>query len=124
VDSELNTFLEQSPENFRELLAQMHLFVRQVVPDAIPHQYRAGDKLLLYSTAYTAEKEICYLRPFSKHINFGFSQGTHLPDPSGLLEGTGKNFRHIKIKNATALENPAVRALLEVAWQRYRELNP
>jgi hypothetical protein len=124
MDNELTAFLEQSPAEFRELLHEMHQHVRLVIPSSIPHQHRPSDKLLLYSTAYTAEKEICYLKPFSKHINFGFSQGALLPDPSGLLEGTGKTFRHIKIRSATDFENPAVHAMLKAALQRYLELNP
>jgi len=41
--------------------------------------------------------------------------GTELPDPAGLLEGTGELMRHVKIRSADALKNPALRQLLEVA---------
>jgi len=32
-----------------------------------------------------------------KHVSLGFYKGTKLPDPDGLLEGTGTKLRHIKI---------------------------
>jgi hypothetical protein len=31
-----------------------------------------------------------------KHLTFGFPFATSLPDPEGLLEGAGKNMRHVK----------------------------
>lgn len=44
-------------------------------------------------------------------------QGAHLPDPAGLLEGTGKNMRHVKIRSAEqfAERRAALRALIEAA---------
>ena len=35
-----------------------------------------------------------------KHVTFGFPFATSLLDPEGLLEGTGKNKRHVKLRNA------------------------
>ncbi len=37
------------------------------------------------------------------HLTFGFARGTSLDDPAGLLEGTGKNLRHVKLKDLAAL---------------------
>jgi hypothetical protein len=39
-----------------------------------------------------------------KHVTFGFPFATSLPDPEGLLEGTGKNMRHIKLRSVGDLE--------------------
>src|SRR5512140_1880760 len=44
-------------------------------------------------------EHFCYVGVYGKHINLGFNYGTKLPDPNGLLEGTGKKFRHVKIMN-------------------------
>ncbi len=48
-------------------------------------------------------------------INLYFTQGVHLPDPAGWLEGMGKNMRHIKIDNAKMLKRRAVGALIKAA---------
>jgi len=48
-------------------------------------------------------------------VTFGFLRGTSLPDPAGLLEGTGKNLRHVKLRTAEDLQEPAVRKLIEAA---------
>ncbi|MDX1359190.1 MAG: DUF1801 domain-containing protein [Clostridia bacterium] len=49
------------------------------------------------------------------HVNMGFNYGSSLPDPEHLLEGTGKNMRHIKIKNLSDLDNQAVDELVRAA---------
>ena len=36
---------------------------------------------------------MCLFMVGKNHVTFGFLRGTSLPDPAGLLEGTGKNLR-------------------------------
>lgn len=38
-----------------------------------------------------------------------------LPDPDGLIEGAGKNLRHIKVRTVEAAGQPGLRYLLEAA---------
>ena len=39
-----------------------------------------------------------YVNAFKAHVNVGFFHGAALPDPAGLLEGSGKYMRHVKLK--------------------------
>ncbi|MBL0024290.1 MAG: DUF1801 domain-containing protein [Saprospiraceae bacterium] len=43
--------------------------------------------------------------PATHHVNLGFNYGADLPDPHHLLEGTGKLFRHVKIKSVEQLKD-------------------
>lgn len=47
------------------------------------------------------------------YINFGFFKATSLSDPKGLLEGTGKGMRHVKIHNEKEINEQQI-----VAWVR------
>src|ERR1039457_1801710 len=58
---------------------------------------------------------ICYYMAGKNHITLGFIRGTSLPDPEGLLEGTGKNLRHVKIKSVNDLNRIGLRDLLKSA---------
>lgn len=49
------------------------------------------------------------------HLSFGFYFGAELPDPEGLLEGTGKSLRHVKVRSEDDLARPALKALLKKA---------
>jgi hypothetical protein len=48
-------------------------------------------------------------------LNLGFNHGATLDDPLGILEGTGKQIRHIKIKAPDDLARPEIRAYLRRA---------
>ena len=61
---------------------------------------------------------ICYIGAQKNYVNLGFHKGTSLRDPQRILEGTGKQMRHIKIKSMTDLLNPAIRAYLQGACER------
>lgn len=52
-------------------------------------------------------------------VRLVFMQGAHLPDPAAMLEGTGGNMRHVKIRSAEQLaeRRAALQALIEAAAQ-------
>ncbi len=50
-----------------------------------------------------------------KHVTFGFPFATSLPDPEGLLEGTGKNMRHVKLRTSQDLDKEGLRELIVAA---------
>ena len=45
-------------------------------------------------------------------FNLQLADGVDLPDPKGLIEGTGKRIRHVKIRDVEAASSPAVIAIL------------
>jgi hypothetical protein len=55
---------------------------------------------------------LCYIRVGQKHVTFGFPRGSAMKDPGKLLEGEGRNLRHVKIKDAAQARNPQLKALL------------
>ena len=57
-----------------------------------------------------------YVNAFSAHVNVGFFYGVDLPDPEGLLQGTGKRMRHVKIKPGQPMNAQALEALLHLAY--------
>jgi hypothetical protein len=57
----------------------------------------------------------CFYMVGKNHVTFGFHQGSSLDDPQGLLEGSGKNLRHVKVRAAEDLEQPGLRGLIEAA---------
>lgn len=56
-----------------------------------------------------------YLQVHAAHINLGFYRGAELPDPQGLLEGTGKALRHVKLDGLAAAKRAPVLELLRAA---------
>lgn len=50
-----------------------------------------------------------------KHVNLQFFYGAHLPDPLGLLEGIGKDLRHIKFRSMPDTAREGVREVILAA---------
>lgn len=61
---------------------------------------------------------ICLIVVYRDHVNLLFPRGVDLKDPRGLLEGSGKAMRHVKMLSATDVERPGVRALIRQAKKR------
>ena len=57
----------------------------------------------------------CFFMAGKNHVTFGFHFGTSLEDPEGLLEGTGKNIRHVKLRTLEDLEQKGLKNLVQAA---------
>jgi hypothetical protein len=57
-----------------------------------------------------------YVNVFTSHVNVGFYQGAGLPDPAGLLQGTGKRMRHVKLRLGISIDTKALGRLIEAAY--------
>ena len=68
-------------------------------------------------------EHFCYIAPQKYYVNLGFMYGADLPDPDGLLEGSGKLLRHVKIRSLEDLQRPALRKLIEEASVHLPKLN-
>lgn len=67
-------------------------------------------------TACVGEAAFGYVDAFTSHVNVGFFLGAELDDPAGLLEGTGKFMRHIKLRPGHAIDAASLRTLIEHAY--------
>ena len=82
---------------------------------------RCGDEVreLLHDgcpVACLGDAPFGYVNVFTAHVNVGFFHGAALPDPSRLLQGTGKFMRHVKLRPGTAGNAPALRRLIDAAY--------
>lgn len=68
-----------------------------------------------YATACVGDAPFAYVGVFSAHVNVGFFHGAALPDPAGLLQGTGKSMRHVKLRPGHAVDTASLEALIGAA---------
>jgi hypothetical protein len=67
-------------------------------------------------TACVADAAFAYVDAFKAHVNVGFFHGAELADPTGLLEGTGKYMRHVKLLPDRDIDAAAMTDLIESAY--------
>jgi hypothetical protein len=69
-----------------------------------------------HPTACIADAGFAYVNAFKDHVNVGFFRGAELEDPMGLLEGTGKYMRHVKLRPDTDINTIALIRLIQSAY--------
>jgi len=73
-----------------------------------------------HPTACVADAAFAYVNAFKAHVNVGFFRGAEVADPEGLLEGTGKFMRHVKLKPGGGVNSSALRKLIQNAYADIR----
>ena len=104
-----------------EKLIPIVITLKQLIEKIDPNTcevVRLGDRAATYGVGPKKMKEgYVYVLPHKSWVNLGFYQGALLEDPDGLLEGTGKKLRHIKIKSVDQAQLPAIQTLIKVALE-------
>lgn len=57
-----------------------------------------------------------YVNVFTSHVNVGFYHGAALDDPTGLLVGSGKRMRHVKVRPGVEVNSGALGKLIDAAY--------
>jgi len=70
-----------------------------------------------HPTACVGDAAFAYVDAFKAHVNVGFFRGAELADPAGLLEGTGKYMRHVKLRPESDIDFKALTKLIETAYR-------
>jgi hypothetical protein len=69
-----------------------------------------------HPTACVADAAFAYVNAFRAHVNVGFFRGAEIADPQGLLEGTGRFMRHVKLRPEREVDATALMRLIETAY--------
>jgi hypothetical protein len=83
---------------------------------------RPGDRAVSWGWGprKMSEAYACAL-PYKDHVNLGFYRGADLPDPAGMLRGTGKAMRHVPLTKLDQVDQPVMRELLIAAREERRQ---
>jgi hypothetical protein len=57
-----------------------------------------------------------YVNVFTSQVNVGFFHGAALPDPGRLLQGSGKQMRHVKLRPGAGMDAASLKRLIETAY--------
>jgi hypothetical protein len=66
--------------------------------------------------ACVTDAPFAYVNVFRHHVNVGFYQGASLDDPAGLLEGSSRFMRHVKLRPGKEVDVAALKALIDAAY--------
>ena len=117
---QFNDLVQLASEPLRPVVQRLRALILEIHPDAC-EVVRLGEKSASYGCGPRKMIEgYAYIMPFRAWVNLGFFRGISLRDPQGLLEGSGRNLRHVKVRSTNDAERPGVRALIEEAYNERR----
>jgi hypothetical protein len=95
-DPAIETLMNAQPSELR-VIAQRWFEVMRACGDDVRKLLHDG-----HPTACIGDAAFGYVNAFKAHVNVGFFRGAELADPEGLLEGSGKFMRHVKLSSGRA----------------------
>lgn len=113
-DPAIDEWLDQQPSdlgaiarNWFSLMRRCGSDVRDLIHDGCP-------------VACVKDAPFGYVNVFRAYVNVGFFHGAALIDPAGLLEGTGKHMRHVKVRPGGVLDASALEMLIAASYSDIR----
>jgi hypothetical protein len=101
----------------RVLTERLRGLIHEVVPGVEEAVHMGWEVIVFGKTGKMSDSFVSLLHRVT-YVNVQFVDGVDLPDPKGLLEGTGKRMRHVKVRSEEEAEAPAVRALIRAAARK------
>lgn len=108
-DPAVETWLRERPGELGEIARRWFAVMRACGAD-VRELLHDG-----HPTACVGDAAFAYVNVFTAHVNVGFFLGARLADPAGILEGTGKFMRHVKLRPVCDVD-AALTALIEAAY--------
>lgn len=110
ADPEVDAYVEALDERLRDVVTALRRLLRRILADELTEGVYSG--LPVYESVHG---KVCYVRASRIHVQIGFWHGVELPDPDGLLRGTGERMRHVRLRKVEEVDTKPLRALLRAA---------
>jgi hypothetical protein len=116
MKSELDAIIAKRRPEIAALMRGVLAKLRPRLPGATELVYDKKNSLVVgFCPGDRASEVITSVASYSKWLNLYFFEGSALPDPQGLLQGSGTIVRFIRITSPGDIDRPAVKALIAAA---------
>jgi hypothetical protein len=112
-EAQLRAYIDKLDPKNQKLVRSVRAAVRKRFPTANELAYNYSTALVIgYAPADRGIDAVVAIRASADGVSLYFNQGPELPDPKGLLRGSGKQTRFIQVEAASRLAHPDVEALI------------
>ncbi len=120
-EKQLGGFIDRYTPDIAALAREAFGKLRRLLPGALVLVYDNYNALAIgFGPNDRASDAVLSLALFPRWVSLFFLQGALLPDPDGLLTGSGKRARHRVLREASELDQAALRSLIATAVRRAR----
>ena len=97
MNQQVTEYINQAEPEQRKVMEILRKLIHQVVPD-VKEEFKWSRPV------FSSSINFAYFKTTKMYFTLGFSNFHKLNDSNNLLQGTGKDMRHIKIKNVGEID--------------------
>ena len=101
-------WIEKLKPDQRAIAEKLHRIVLGAIPGMI-------SELKWGMPCYSMAGMVCFIMAAKKHVSFGFYKGAKLMDPKGLLSGSGKGIRSLKLQSLNEIPASDLKGFVKAA---------
>ena len=119
AQSQLDSFIDKFTPDVAILTRALVARMRQRLPGADILVYDNYNALAIgFGPSEKAGQAVLSLAVMPRWVTLCFLRGAGLPDPCGMLRGSGSRVRHVRLHRPEALDDAGVQALIDEALAR------
>jgi hypothetical protein len=97
MNEQITDYINTAPDEQKRIMN----VVRQLIHDNVTG---VREEFKWSRPVFGKEKDFAYLKTAKAYVTLGFFNFQKLDDPGNLLDGTGKDMRHIKLRSAGSID--------------------
>lgn len=113
--SQIDAYVRRKNPHLEDVAQSLRAVVKKLIPTSMETVNPWG------IPTFESNGPFCYFMVGKNHVTLGFLRGTSLKDPEKLLEGTGKNLRHVKVGSVKDLGRKGLIELIRSASRLNRD---
>jgi len=114
--AQLRGFIDKFAPEHRALIRAVRAALRRRLPGAFELVYDNYNFFVIgFGPTDRPSDAVLSIAAGANGVGLCFIQGARLPDPEGVLLGSGKQTRFVRVASAATLRQPAVRQLVDLA---------
>ncbi len=120
AENEIDAFLAKYPAEVGELAQAARRLLNEMLPKA-EETLDQSARVIGFGYGPGYKGCVCTLIMSQKGVKIGLFRGSELPDPKGLLAGSGKVHRHVALQTLADLKQPGLKPLIKAAFAAWKE---
>ena len=110
--ADLEKLLAEHPPELQAIEHALRREIRAAAPAAV-ESVDFGNRLIAFGWSMRMRDLLFAIICHKSWVNLQLADGADLADPAGIVEGTGKRIRHVKVRTLEEAAGPALLALVQ-----------
>jgi hypothetical protein len=111
LEADIDRLLAGHSADIQAIERALRATILAELPDAVQH-VDFGNRLIAFGRSMKMSGLLFAIIAHATWVNLQLADGALLADPDGLIEGTGKRIRHVKVRSVEAAASPGVVAAI------------